>query len=156
MKLPLLFTLSVLVCFDLFAAGTYGQRIVAAVLVAEAGIEGREGTIAVAEVIRNSADDRGITMLAEVQRRARYTPVTKAGGVDNLLMKYSKSHYYKEALEVAKIAYNTPEKLPGVTKGATFFHLTNMPPYWAKGMKPVATVGRHHFYVTPRNQRKNR
>ena len=37
--------------------GTYGQQVVAAVLMAEAWGEGRDGMTAVAEVIRNRADE---------------------------------------------------------------------------------------------------
>lgn len=156
MKLLLWFVLLLSLGSSLAGAATYGQRIVAAVLVAEAGIEGTNGMIAIAEVIRTSADQRGISMLSEVSRERRYTPVWRAGGVDNLWLKHSRSPYYKSALEIARTAYNTPEKLPGITKGATFFHLSNMPPYWAKSMKPVAVVGRHVFYDPARNQRKDR
>lgn len=153
---PLLSLLLLWLAGSSLLGATYGQRMVAAVLVAEAGIDGTNGMIAVAEVIRTSADQRGIPMLAEVQRRARYTSVLQAGSVDNLWMKSSRTRYYKAALEIARLAYNTPEKLPGITKGATYFHTTNTLPYWAKGMKPVVTIGSHHFYDPTRNQRTHR
>jgi hypothetical protein len=36
---------------------------------------------------------------------------------------------YPMALRIAKTCYNTPEQLPNVAKGATFFHHTqNSPP----------------------------
>jgi N-acetylmuramoyl-L-alanine amidase len=152
MKPLLLFTLLLSLGSNLFGA-TYGQRMVAAVLVAEAGVDGTEGMTAVAEVIRNRADARGISPLAVVMQPGQFTPVTRAGSVDNLYFKHSRSKFYKEALRIAVIAYNTPEKLPGITKGATYFHVTNMPPYWANGLRPVATVGSHHFYAPTGRQK---
>ncbi len=32
------------------------------------------------------------------------------------------------------------------TKGATHYHAAGVSPYWAKGEKPVAVIGRHVFY----------
>jgi spore germination cell wall hydrolase CwlJ-like protein len=132
---------------------TYGQKIVAAVLVAEAGIDGIQSMTAIAEVIRNRADARGTTMLAEVNRSKQFTSVSQAGSADALYVKFHRSIVYKDALEIARTAYNTPEKLPGIAKGATHFHRTNTMPYWAKGTVPVATIGSHYFYdLTRRRQ----
>ena len=147
------FTLLLLLASSLHGQ-TYGQKIVAAVIVSEAGTDGTDSMIAVAEVIRNRADAKGTTMLVEVNRKGQFTPVVQAGSSDALYLKFRKSHVYREALRIARLAYNTPDKLPGLANGATYFHRTNTTPYWAKGMNLVATVGSHHFYDPERNQSK--
>jgi spore germination cell wall hydrolase CwlJ-like protein len=101
---------------------------------------------AVAEVIRNRADDKGTTMLAEVKRYGQFTPVMKHGSVDAVYKKFSRYPQYEEALKIAKLSYNTPEKLPGLVKGATYYHERHIRPYWTEGLTCVAVVGRHYFY----------
>jgi spore germination cell wall hydrolase CwlJ-like protein len=120
--------------------------MVAAVLVAEAGIDGVNGMTAVAEVIRNRADARGTTMLAEVNRPGQLSAVRGAGSVEVLYKKFHRTSVYKEALRIARVAYNTPEKLPGLAKGATYYHEHQIRPDWIRGMVRVAVVGRHYFY----------
>jgi spore germination cell wall hydrolase CwlJ-like protein len=153
MKLLLPFILLLSLGFSLFGQ-TYGQKIVAAVLVAEAGIDGIKGMTAVAEVIRNRADERGTTMLAEVQRRGQFTPVVAHGSVDAVYKKFYLYPQYPEALKIARIAYNTPEKLAGLTGGATYYHEYQIRPYWIKGLARVATVGRHYFYISSKTKKK--
>jgi spore germination cell wall hydrolase CwlJ-like protein len=145
LSIPLLFS-----GFSL-SAQTYGQKMVAAVLVAEAGVDGIDGMTAVAEVIRRRADKHGTTMLAEVKRSGQFAAVRQAGSVEVLYQKFYGSNVYKEALQIARLAYNTPEKLPGIANGATHFHRTNTLPYWVQGRMPVATVGSHNFYDIPGN-----
>ena len=145
MKLLLPFILLLLLGSSLFGQ-TYGQKIVAAVLVAEAGIDGVRGMTAVAEVIRSRADARGTTMLAEVQRSGQFTPVVRLGSGDAVYKKFCRYPQYAAALKIAKTAYNTPEKLPGLSKGATYYHEYQIRPYWIRRMSRVAVVGRHYFY----------
>lgn len=52
--------------------------------------------------------------------------------------------YFVTALRVARRALLGFLKDP--TKGATHYHARNVQPYWAKGQRPVAVVGRHIFY----------
>lgn len=153
MKLLLPFILLLLLGSSLFGQ-TYGQRIVAAVLVAEAGIDGVLGMTAVAEVIRSRADKRGTTMLAEVQRSGQFTPVVELGSVEAVYKKFYRYPHYSAALKIARTAYNTPKKLPGLAKGATYYHEYQIRPYWIKGMSLVAVVGRHYFYDPARNQKR--
>jgi spore germination cell wall hydrolase CwlJ-like protein len=55
---------------------------------------------------------------------------------------------YPIALRIAKTCYNTPERLPNVTKGATYFDSMkrNRPP-WSDDVQLVTTIGNHRFYV---------
>jgi spore germination cell wall hydrolase CwlJ-like protein len=153
MKLLLPFILLLSAGSSLFGQ-TYGQKIVAAVLVAEAGIDGLRGMTAVAEVIRRRADVRGTTMLTEVQRSGQFTPVVKLGSVDAVYKKFYRYPQYSVALKIAITAYNTPKKLPGLSKGATYYHEYQIRPYWIRGMSRVAVVGRHYFYDPARKQKR--
>lgn len=124
-------------------AATYGQQVVAAVLMAEAWGEGREGMIAVAEVIRNRADKEGISPLAIVKQPRQFTSLNNTTP-PQLIRKFWKARDWEIALEISRMLYNEPEKLPGITNGAD--HYDNGRPYWAKGRTPVAVVGSHKFY----------
>lgn len=136
--------LSSLVGFSTEAA-TRGQQVVASVLLAEASVDGVDGMTAVAEVIRNRADKSNVSMLAVVQKPYAFSSLNSVD-VDELCRKMQQRKDYPIALSIARIAYNEPGKLPGLTKGATHFHTISTKPYWTKGVEPVATVGRHHFY----------
>ncbi|HEU4617207.1 MAG TPA: cell wall hydrolase [Gammaproteobacteria bacterium] len=51
---------------------------------------------------------------------------------------------WRQALTVAEAVYDGEH--PETVKGALFYHAKNMKPRWAKGKRPVATIGRHVFY----------
>lgn len=147
MKIPFLFTfilvLAVLEHNELKAA-TYGQEVVAAVLLAEARGEGEKGMQAIAEVIRTRADKKGVSMLAVIK------PVifSSLNGTnrDALLKKYRYHPMFGDALKIARTAYNEPQLLTNVTRNATHFVVKTEAPYWARGKRPVATIGNHAFY----------
>lgn len=129
---------------DSLSAATYGQEVVAAVLLAEARGEGEKGMQAVAEVIRTRADKKGVSMLAVIK------PVifSSLNGTnrDALLKKYRCHPMFDDALKIARTAYNEPHLLTNVTRNATHFVVKTKAPYWARGKRPVATIGNHAFY----------
>jgi spore germination cell wall hydrolase CwlJ-like protein len=51
---------------------------------------------------------------------------------------------FATALRIARRAMNGA--LPDPTHGATHYHVAGAEPYWAKGQKPVAVIGRQVFY----------
>lgn len=124
-------------------AATYGQQVVAAVLMGEARGEGRDGMVAVAEVIRTRADRMGISPLAVVKQPYQFSCMNGLTPPE-LIRKHWDKKQWSEAIEIAKIVYNEPENLPGLTRGAT--HFDHGVPDWALGRTPVAVVGRHSFY----------
>ena len=124
-------------------AATYGQEVVAAVLMGEARGEGREGMLAVAEVIRTRADQMGISPLAVVKQRLQFSCMNGLTP-PQLIRKHWGNEQWETAIEIAQLLYNEPEKLPGITQGAT--HFDHGVPSWALGRTPVAVVGRHKFY----------
>lgn len=125
-------------------AATYGQQVVAAVLLAEARGEGTEGMIAVAEVMRRRADAAGVSLL----RVARPGAFSSLNGKtqDQLLKEFHRHPLFPKALEIARIAYNEPSRLRDITQGATHFTHKAEQPYWAVGHKPVVVIGNHAFY----------
>ena len=125
---------------------TYGQRIVAAVLMGEARGEGEIGMTAVAEVIRNRANEASRSPLAIVLKKGEFSCLNETTP-EALHRKFQGMKTYAMALRIAKTCYNTPEELPNVTLGATFFHHTQNSPPWLSDVRPMTTIGNHRFYV---------
>lgn len=53
--------------------------------------------------------------------------------------------YFATALRIAQRA--VAGALEDITFGATHYHASSIQPYWTRSEKPVATIGRHIFYV---------
>ena len=125
-------------------AATYGQEVVAAVLLAEARGEGEKGMTAVAEVIRRRADLKGVSMLSVIEP-GTFTSLNGTSR-DALLKKFHKHSLFETAVRIARRAYNRPEDLDNITRGATHFAHKEVTPWWARGRNPVITIGNHAFY----------
>ncbi len=124
---------------------TYGQQVVAAVLMAEAGGEGEAAMVAVAEVIRLRADHAGMTPLAVVQQPFQFSCLN---GIQprKLIGRFQGRRDFEVALRISRRMYNSPERLPGIAMGATHFERAGTRPYWTRGLQPVARFGRLNFY----------
>lgn len=125
-------------------AATYGQKVVAAVLLAEARGEGDRGMIAVAEVIRRRADQKGVSPLGVVRPGAFSS--LNGTSQDRLLRRFENHPLFVKAVEIARVMYNEPEHLGNLTQSATHFTHKNEKPYWSIGRSPVAVIGNHAFY----------
>ena len=123
---------------------TYGQQVVAAVLLAEARGEGEVGMVAVAEVIRRRADARGVTMLAVLKAGAFSS--LNGTSPDRLVRRFHRHTLWPEALAIARRAYNEPATLENLTRGADHFTHKGERPWWSTGLQPVVTIGNHAFY----------
>jgi spore germination cell wall hydrolase CwlJ-like protein len=135
-----------LLCWPISApAATYGQKIVAAVLMAEAWGEGDIGMTAVAEVIRTRANEFKKSPLAVVTTWKQFSCLNKRTP-DQLYAKFHRNPDFPKALAIARLLYNEPAKLPGYSKGANHFTRSVEKPDWARGQRPVAIIGRHAFY----------
>lgn len=140
----ILVIIAVLSSSQIAEAATYGQRVVAAVLLAEARGEGVEGMAAVAEVMRRRADAQGVTMLAVAKPGA----FSSLNGTTHakLLRRFEGHPLFPTALRIARTAYNEPHRLQNITRDATHFTHKDEKPYWAIGHAPVAVIGNHAFY----------
>lgn len=135
-------------------AYTYQERVVAAVLTAEARGEGTRGMTAVAEVISRRAHDKKQTPLAVV--RAHVGSVyafscLNGVGEQALLARYQSDPVYAEAIVIAHTACTAPTNLPGITHRATHYAHKKLRPRWVtKNQKPVAIIGNHAFWRVQR------
>lgn len=127
---------------------TYGQQVVAAVLMAEAWGEGEAAMTAVAEVIRLRADAAGRSPLWVVQQPYQFSCLN---GVEppKLIRRFMRHADFTRALEIARRIYNRPEELTGIARGATHFERVGTRAYWTRGHQPVARFGDLHFYRLP-------
>lgn len=118
----------------------------AAMLVAEAGIDGRVGMECVAEVLLNRASSNRVSAVSLVNSNVfsslRGTTPTK------LYVKALREDkaVLQVALQIADVVLNRPEELPRRVHGATHFCQTKNKPWWSKHMATVAVVKHHTFY----------
>jgi len=119
---------------------------VAAMLVAEAGIDGKIGMECVAEVLLNRAASNRVSAISLVNSNVfsslRGTTPTK------LYVKALREDKARleVALEIADVALNRPKELPRRVRGATHFCQTKNKPWWAKHMTATAVIKHHTFY----------
>lgn len=141
--------LLLLVMVPALYAQPYQEKIVAAVLAAEASSEGVRGMTAVAEVVRQRAKEKGKTPFQVVtsgNQRRRAFSCLNGKTPDALHKHWSRDENYEAALKIAAVLVRQPERLGTLTNRATHYTLKREKPYWAKGRKPVAVIGQHAFY----------
>ncbi|MCX6892422.1 MAG: cell wall hydrolase [Verrucomicrobiota bacterium] len=128
-------------------AASFDQRLIAAVLMAEARGDGIVGMTAVGEVIANRARKRQLSPVLIVQQTFQFSPLNRLRP-HQLISRYEKLPLYRHALQIASTVIEAPEALPGLTAGADHFEQIGAPiPRWARGRKPVAIIGGHRFWV---------
>jgi N-acetylmuramoyl-L-alanine amidase len=132
-------------------ATSFDERLIAAVLMAEARGEGVIGMTAVGEVIANRARKRHMPAGLVVQQPYQFSPLNRVKPHE-LIMRYEKMPLYREALRIATTVVQTPAELPGLVAGADHFERIGAPiPRWARGRRPVAVVGGHRFWLLDNN-----
>ncbi len=128
-------------------ATSFDERLIAAVLMAEARGEGVIGMTAVGEVIANRGRKQQMPPGLVVQQPYQFSPLNRAKPHE-LIMRYAKMPLYREALRIANTVIETPADLPGLAGGADHFeHIQAPTPYWARGRKPIAVVGNLRFWL---------
>ena len=131
------------------AAQTREEQAVAAVLMGEAWSEGVQGMTAVAEVIHQRALEKGRTPLQIVSaRRGRIHAFSCLNHttLERLIAKFSDEPDFQDALRLAQLVCQAPDRLPGITNAANHYTVARERPIWTRGQTPVAVVGRHAFY----------
>jgi cell wall hydrolase len=127
-------------------AASFDERLIAAILMAEARGEGVVGMTAVGEVIANRARIRRMPPKMVVQEPYQFTPLNRTKPRE-LILRFEKMLLYPEALQIARTVIQTPAALPGLAAGADHFEQIGAPvPHWARGRRPVAVVGGHRFW----------
>lgn len=128
---------------------TYAEDAIAAVLMGEAWSEGVRGMTAVADVIHERAvekDETPIQVVATHRGRVHAFSCLNGTTLVRLIRKFSEKPDYHEALQLAETVCEDPAQLPDLTHSANHYTRTTERPYWAKGKRPVAVIGRHAFY----------
>jgi hypothetical protein len=132
-------------------AASFEERLIAAVLMAEARGDGVMGMTAVGEVIANRARKRQMPPGLVVQQPYQFSPLNRVKPHE-LIMRYAKMPLYREALRIATTVVQTPAELPGLVAGADHFEHIRAPiPRWARERRPVAVVGGHRFWLLSNN-----
>lgn len=120
------------------ASAATERETVAATILAEARGEGEAGMYAVACVIQKRAVTRKLSAEKVCLQKMQFSCNNK--GVQLSLLKTPQAEY---ALRLA----DSLAKLELTYAGnATHYHTKSVSPKWAKGQKPVATIGNHVFY----------
>lgn len=127
---------------------TYQHKVVAAVILGEAACQGSDGMLAVGEVISQRAKLSGRTPLQVVCKRKAFSCLN-GRTPDQLVRKQSQQREFAEALRVARLVVDAPQRLPGIAKGATHFTRADERPSWARGVRPVLVLKDHAFYKLP-------
>ena len=140
--------LLLLLCAPVCRAAPLEQRVIAAVIAAEAASEGPRGMRAVAEVISIRSAEKRLTPLAVVTRYKWFTSLNHTTP-ERLVQKWEVEPGYTDALELAGMVCGSRVHLEGIANGATHFTRAGERVYWTRHLKPVAIVGRLAFYRTP-------
>lgn len=121
----------------------------AAVLMGEAWSEGVRGMTAVADVIHQRAIEKHWTPLRVIsQHRGRVHAFSCVNGtsINHLIEKFRHKTDFQRALNIARQVCESPDQLPRLVRSANHYTLATEHPFWARGKKPVAIIGRHAFY----------
>jgi N-acetylmuramoyl-L-alanine amidase len=118
-------------------------ELAAAVLCGEARGEGRRGMQAVWEVVWTRAQRHGnaISNLVPVLTRPRHFSCLNGETPSSLIARMKEEAEWTDALAIASRPPATD-----LTAGADHFENVDRTPFWARGRKPVAVVGRHKFF----------
>lgn len=129
----------------------YDRQIVASCMVLEAGCDGAEGMQAVLNVMLNRAEGYLHRLVPETIKRGAFSCMSSVWSTS--------SPNYSPLIRRAQNqdqAYNTALRLIATmergllwdnTYGATYYHASNIRPYWVTDMSYITTIGGHHFYT---------
>lgn len=119
------------------------DKVLASVLVLEAGGDGVRGMEAVLHVIHNRRLATGTDPYTVITRRRQFS--TMFNGPDYAYRKARKSTAYDDAEELVR-KYNRGELGPDFTLGSTLFESFKHKPVWAKKSIVTLRIGNNTFY----------
>tara|TARA_Y100000588_G_scaffold379149_2_gene460843 strand:+ start:91 stop:699 length:609 start_codon:yes stop_codon:yes gene_type:complete len=110
----------------------------------EARSQSFEGKIAIAEVILKRIRDAGGKVSEVVKAKKQFSCWNQKDPNRRKMLKLEKTDaHYKTAREALEKAL---EGTSPISQGADHYHARYVKPKWARGQKPVVTIGAHHFY----------
>jgi N-acetylmuramoyl-L-alanine amidase len=128
--------------------------VLARTLYGEARGEGSAGMQAVANVVLNRvkfAESQngfwwGNNIIQVCQKPYQFSCWNRSDPNFHKLQAVDKTDlYFATAIRIAQRA--AAGVLADITNGATHYHAAGVEPYWARGVKPAAVIGRHIFYI---------
>lgn len=119
----------------------------------EAGVEPKEGQIAVGMVTLNRVQDPRYPkdICGVVKEKKRVSSIGDKHVVCQFswycmpVKKDTKSQTYQQSLRVALLVYANYEMLKDITHGALYYHADYVNPNW-RGLVKTTKIGRHIFY----------
>lgn len=126
----------------------YQRKILIQTMLGEAGGEGPEGQAAVAHVVLNRANSGKFPKdpaKVALQPSQFSTWNSGAGGNNPEKFKPGSAAYERAGRVLDAVVGGT---IPDITGGSTFYHTTNITPYWADSANTngTLTIGNHQFY----------
>ena len=126
------------------------RKLIAAVIIAEAGGEGVKGMQAVYEVIWQRGVERKRSLARVVTRLKQFSCLNRT--TTTALIRNASRHaryqwVHDELLRYPPLTVHTcpAHLLATAANRANHYHAVRVLPYWAKG-KPSVTIGNHRFY----------
>jgi spore germination cell wall hydrolase CwlJ-like protein len=113
-------------------------------VIAEAAGEGAKGMQAVAGVIKNRAEKRGLDPDAVVKQPKQFTGYEHPGSGAKAAQRDPKIRAEAERIVDGVMT----GALPDITGGADHYHADYVKPGWAGGLKKTAKIGQHEFYTS--------
>ena len=149
MKYLLLILLVIVTTHRVAAITNYERHIIASCLVLEAASEGDEGMRAVLNVIWNRSDQRLERVFPVIVKPWQFSCMHSIWGKRNpdynrLIRRAQRDRTYASALKLVMLM--DKGLLKDNTNGSTFYHTTNITPYWASHFKHEVTIRNHIFY----------
>lgn len=135
--------------FEVPASG-YERNVVAACLVLEAANQGELGMRAVMAVILNRSRQTHASLYAVATAPRQFSCLNGVVGSPSALEDLARQTERRQP-SVWQIALNLVDaarrgELVDPTRGATFYHRSDVAPAWAGGMRLSAVIGAHAFY----------
>ena len=113
-------------------------------VIAEAAGEGPKGMQAVANVIKNRAEKRGLDPDSVVKQRKQFTGYEHPGSSAKAAQRDPGIRAEAEQI----VAGVMTGGLPDITGGADHYHADYVRPGWAGGLKKTTKIGQHEFYTS--------
>ena len=114
----------------------------------EAGVESVEGKLAVAIVTLNRVNSSKFkdSICGVVYSKSQFSWTLNTPQNQNNY-KHKNWKLYQESIEIAKRVIIEKYTIPSLNKSVMWYHADYIgTPIWAKRMKHVTKIGRHHFY----------
>lgn len=127
-------------------------ELLAAVIIAEAGGEGTQGMVAVANVINNRKIYNSLSIKQILLKKYQFSclnhiTINKKETLNDFISRQKGHKKYNEAYKIALRVMRG--SLKDITGGADHYYANYIrEPYWTKSMRKTAQIGQHIFFAS--------